>query len=88
MKAILIILIRLKRKIKFEYNLMRLIKITRENFKWHNNNNNNNVFIHQLKKHIRCYNKKYAKIQEQRKKGYTKNFKGFKSLNIMQQSYT
>ena len=42
---------------------MRSIKITRGNFMW-NNNNNNNVFIHQLKIHIRCYNKKYAKIQE------------------------
>ena len=69
---------------------MRLIKITRGNFKWNNNNNNNNnnVCIHQLKIHIRCYNKKYAEIQEQRKKGYTKNFKVFKGLNIMQQSYT
>ena len=45
---------------------MRLIKITRGNFKWNNNNNNNNnnVCIHQLKIHIRCYNKKYAEIQE------------------------
>ena len=45
-------MIRLKRKIKFKYNLMRSIKITRGNFMWNNNNNNNNnnnVFIHQLK---------------------------------------
>ena len=65
---------------------MRSIKIARGNFMWNNNNNNNNnnnVFIHHLKIHIRCYNKKYTKIQEQRKKGYTKNFKVFKSLNIM-----